>query len=97
VSISIHPEAAQDLAAATDFYERMASSLVARKFLAEFERVGELLAANPGFGTPYDLPRRIYPLRVFPYSVIYRPTEQGIRVLILRHQNRKPSHGQSRI
>lgn len=45
---------------------------MARRFLGEFERVAELLVEYPGFGTPAAKGRRVYPLRVFPYSVVYR-------------------------
>lgn len=96
MNYSVHPQAADDLAAAAAFYARSGSSRVAGAFLVEFERAANLLAENPGFGTPFDLPRRTYPLRVFPYSIVYKPTDQGIRVLVVRHQNRAPSYGEGR-
>lgn len=96
MTFSIHPQAEQDLADAAAFYERSATASVAARFLNEFERVATLLDDNPGFGTPFDLPQRIYPLRVFPYSVVYKPTDQGIRVLAVRHQHRAPGFGRGR-
>ena len=96
MNYSIHPEAAQDLADAAAFYRHRGSSLVASRFLEEFERVAKLLADNPGFGTPFDLPRRVCPLRVFPYSIVYKPIDEAVRVLAVRHQNRIPSYGRSR-
>lgn len=84
------------MADAIGFYKQQASPLVASRFLDEFERVAELLAANPGFGTPLDEQRRIYPLRTFPYSVIYRQTGETIRVLVVRHQHRIPTYGRGR-
>lgn len=65
-------------------------------FSMSLKRVAKLLDDNPGFGTPFELPQRIYPLRVFPYSVVYKPTDQGIRVLAVRHQHRWPGYGQGR-
>jgi len=32
----------------------------------------------------------------FPYSIIYRQIDMGIRVLVLRHQHRDPEHGEQR-
>ena len=96
MTCTLHPEATQDPAGALAFYQTNATARVAAVFLDEFERVARLLAANPGFGTPFDLPRRIYPLRTYPYLVVYRPTEGGIRVLTVRHERRMPSHGQNR-
>ncbi|MDH4191185.1 MAG: hypothetical protein OEW21_13395 [Betaproteobacteria bacterium] len=55
-----------------------------------------MLAANPGFGTPGGGGRRSYPLRRFPYSLIYRPTEKGVRVLVVGHQHRKPGYWRGR-
>ena len=96
MNCSIHPEAAQDLADAATFYRQNGSARVASRFLEEFDRVANLLAENPGFGTPFDLPRRTYPMRIYPYSVVYKPTGEGIRVLAIRHQRRLPNHGQDR-
>jgi plasmid stabilization system protein ParE len=32
----------------------------------------------------------------FPYSVIYRPLDDGIRVLVVHHQSRDPGYGDER-
>jgi plasmid stabilization system protein ParE len=97
VKYSLHPGAERDLADALDFYKERAGLLIAKNFLDEFERVAALLAARPGLGTPATNGRRIFPLRVFPYSVLYRSLEKHIRVLAVRHQYRKPGHGGSRV
>ena len=96
MTYSVHREAEQELADAADFYRRTVNLRFAGKFFDEFERVAQLLDENPGFGTPFDLPQRIYPFRVFPYSVVYKPTDDGIRILIVRHQNRAPGYGRGR-
>jgi len=93
---SIHPEAEQDLVETVAFYRATGGARLAARFLDEFERVVSLLVEHPGFGTPFDLPRCIYPLRVFPYSVVYRPSVQEIRVLAVRHHHRHPRHGDDR-
>lgn len=92
MTYSLHPQAEQDIADALDFYAKQAGPLVAERFLAEFERVAQLLVAYPDFGTPTTKGRRIFPMRVFPYSVVYRNIETGIRIVIVRHQRRKPKH-----
>ena len=93
---SVHHEAEQELADAAASYRQSVNLRFAGKYLDEFERVAQLLAENPGFGTPFGLPHRIYPFRVFPYSVVYKPTDEGIRVLAVRHQSRAPNYGQGR-
>ena len=94
---AIHPAAEQDIADALDFYIESAGHVVAGRFLKEFERVAELLVQHPGLGTPTTKGRRTFPFRVFPYSVVYRDLENGVRILIVRHQHRKPGFGGGRL
>ena len=96
MTYSLHPGAEQDIADASDFYRERAGLLVAQRFLDEFERVARLLVTHPGFGTPTTKGRRVFPLRVFPYAVVYRPLEAGILVIVVRHQHRKPGYGGAR-
>jgi plasmid stabilization system protein ParE len=96
VTWSLHPGAVQDLAGILDFYSERAGSIVAQRFLSEFERVAELLVAHPRFGTPTASGRRAFPLRIFPYTVVYRQLDSDIRMLIVRHQHRKPNYGGAR-
>lgn len=96
MTYSLHPGAEQDIADALDFYAEQAGPLVAERFLNEFERVAQLLAKHPGFGTPTTKGRRVFPLRVFPYSVVYRSLDASIRIVVVRHQHRKPNHGGGR-
>lgn len=93
---SIHRQADADLTEAFRFYKREGGNGVAARFLKEFERVAALLEEYPGFGTPTEDGCRVYPLVDFPYSVIYRQDDGGIRVLVLRHQNRDPEYGEGR-
>ncbi len=96
MTYSLHPGAEQDIADALDFYTEQAGPLVARRFLNEFERVATLLVEHPDFGTPTTRGRRVFPLRIFPYSVVYRHLESGVRIVIVRHQHRKPGYGGAR-
>lgn len=92
----IHRLAGEDLAEAVRFYKSEAGIGLARRFLAEFERVAKLLEQHPGLGTPTADGRKIHPLTDFPYSIIYRPEDSGLRILVVRHQNRDPEYGESR-
>ncbi|MBI3155287.1 MAG: type II toxin-antitoxin system RelE/ParE family toxin [Burkholderiales bacterium] len=93
---SIHRLAEQDLRDAAGFYRREAGAGVALRFLAEFERIVDLLVSEPGIGTPTADGRQAFPLAGFPYSVIYRQLGDEIRVLVVRHQRRDPGFGDSR-
>ena len=93
---TLHPGAELDLDEACRRYRKAASGRVIVRFLDEFERVAELLAREPGLGTPAGDERATFPLHGFPYTVIYKPTGAGIRVLVVRHQHRDPAHGKGR-
>jgi len=93
---SLHPGAEHDVAEAQDFYSKQAGPVVAERFLEEFERVAKLLVEYPNLGIPTTRGRRMFPLKVFPYSIVYRNFESGILILILRHQHRKPGYAGGR-
>ena len=93
---SIHRFASGDLAEAVRFYKSEAGVGLARRFLNEFERVVKLLEQHPGIGSPTADGRRAHPLSDFPYSVIYRQEDIGLRILVVRHQSRDPDYGESR-
>ena len=96
MTYTLHREAERDLAEAAGFYRREGGRALAARFLDEFERIARLLVERPEIGTPSGVQRRRFPLSGFPYSVIYRPTEPGVRILVVRHQNRDPGHGDER-
>ena len=96
MTYTLHPGAEQDLADALDFYTEKAGVIVAGRFLAEFERVAGLLAEYPDSGAPAARARRVFPLQVFPYSIVYRSRESGIRILVVRHHHRHPRYGGGR-
>jgi len=96
MTYSLHPGAEHDIANALDFYKEQAGLVVAERFLEEFERVAKLLVEYPDLGAPTMRGRRTFPLKVFPYSVVYRNIESSIRILIVRHQHRKPGYAGGR-
>lgn len=96
MTFSFHPGAQKDIADASDYYETQAGSFVAARFLEELNRVTLLLAEFPGLGTPISRKKRIFPLKTFPYSVIYRDLEDRIRILVVQHQHRRPGYGGAR-
>lgn len=97
MTYTLHPAAEQDVAEILDFYVEHASRAVAARFLREFERVANLVGEQPGLGTPKSSARRAMPLRVFPYLVVYRPLASGgARILVVRHQHRRPGYGGGR-
>jgi plasmid stabilization system protein ParE len=96
VTYSLHPEAASELEDAFNFYREQGGARLAQAFLTEFERVATLLVSNPDFGTPSSGGRRSFPLRRFPYSLIYRATAAEITILVVGHQHRRPGYWRGR-
>ncbi len=97
MSYTLHRGAELDLLEAARFYRQEGGPKLASRFLDEFDRVAALLGQFPGLGTPEDEFRRVHMLQDFPYSVIYREDEDGIRVLVVRSHYRDPEHGASRV
>jgi toxin ParE1/3/4 len=80
MKVTLHPAAEQDVHGAAAFYEREGSPIVAARFVAEFKRLATLLLEHPEIGSPRSSGRRGFPMRVFPYTVVYR-------VIADRHQD----------
>ncbi len=81
MTYTLHPGAEHDIANALDFYSEQAGRIVAERFLEEFERATKLLVEHPELGTPTSRGRRTFPLKVFPYSVVYRNLEGYVTVV----------------
>jgi plasmid stabilization system protein ParE len=94
--VELHPSATRDLEEAAGFYASEGSPALAARFVADFERVVRLLAINPDLGAPGASGRRRFAMGNFPYSVIYRTYSTGIRVLVVRHDRRRPDFGNAR-
>ncbi|MBX3726715.1 MAG: type II toxin-antitoxin system RelE/ParE family toxin [Xanthomonadales bacterium] len=77
---------------------RTSKPLVARAFLAEFERVRDLLVENQYRGPHGEYGLRLYHLDRFPYTVVYEPDEQtGPQIYAVAHQHREPGYWAKRI
>jgi len=96
VTRSIHREAEKDLIAAFRYYQSAAGSGIAKRFLDDIERVARLIEESPAIGALGENNRRNHPLSVFPYTIIYRQTATGVRILVVRHQHRHPDFGAHR-
>lgn len=96
MKVTLHPAAEKDLREAALFYEREGSPALAARFLAEFKRLVRLLAENPEIGSPRSGGRRGFSMSVFPYTLIYRASGGEIRILVVKHDGRRPGFGGSR-
>lgn len=92
----LHPEAANDLREAAEFYRTHADTVLSQALLMEFERAAGLLLQHPGLGAPWRHDKRRYVMRRFPYSVIYSITGEEMRILAVAHHSRRPGFWHAR-
>lgn len=92
----LHPEAEDDLARVIERYKSRFGVAAARRFFTEYERVRSLVLGNPDLGTKLSRGRRVYPFKAMPYLLVYRLEQEGLVILIIRHQHRNPRLGSHR-
>ena len=94
--VSLAPEAEGELIEGARYYADHGNSDLGLAFIAEFERALEVLRAHPNLGSIWRTKTRRFPLRHFPYSILYRIKGEELRVIALAHQRRRPSYWSGR-
>jgi plasmid stabilization system protein ParE len=87
-----------DIVAAAEFYERKRLGL-GREFFREVDAIFSVFRRQPYIGQAIegDPGLRGFPLKRFPYQVIYRLRNNEIKVLAVTHQRRQPEIWRYRI
>jgi plasmid stabilization system protein ParE len=94
----LHPEAEAELGDAAVHYAVHASPSVAAAFIAEFERVRDLLIENSYRGPQGEHGLRLFHFDRFPYTVVYEPDDQmGPQIYAIAHQHREPGYWAVRV
>lgn len=89
------PGVERELLDAVRYYNRQRPGL-GGEFYSEWERVEEVVRANPLRHAPDAGGRRRALLKRFPYKLIYRVRSQDIYVLAAAHNKRAPGYWESR-
>lgn len=89
---SVSSDAEWELTREAVFYAREGAAELGNAFIDEFERALALLCANPELGALWRNRRRRFPLRKFPFSVIYYIRGEELRVVALAHHRRSPAY-----
>ncbi len=89
--VQYHPLADRELTATAVFYHSQAVGLGA-DFLGEARHAEQLLIEYPGAGRSLRGELRRFPLRRFPYDLIYEPRGGALWILAVAHQRRKPGY-----
>lgn len=90
--VSTHPEAEQELIDGAQRYKRQVNARLGAAFIAEYSRVVAQLMRYPHFGSIWRASLRHYPMRRFPYSIIYHASRDALRIVAVAHQSRKPEY-----
>ena len=93
MKVTLHPAAEQDIQEAAAFYEREGTPMVAARFIGEFKRLATLLLEHPEIGSPRSNGLRGFSMSVFPYAVIYRASADEIKILVVKHDSKRPGFG----
>jgi plasmid stabilization system protein ParE len=84
-----------EMTEAARFYEGQADGLGA-DFLDDLRRAVDRLRDNPGLGQPVTAELRRSLLSQFPFSVIYAIEPDGLLIVAVAHQRRRPGYWKSR-
>jgi hypothetical protein len=70
---------------------------VANNFVSELRRAFQQIAATPAQWSPYLRGTRVFPMRGFPYLVVFVVTPTGARVIAVAHAQRRPGYWSRRL
>lgn len=90
------PAAAEEFAAAADWYREQAGAKIAEAFAAEVRRTMGLVSDHQELGAPGVAGTRRILLRRFPFVFVYRIEPDILRVIALAHQRRRPNYWRKR-
>lgn len=93
--VRFHPRAQDDAEGAEDWYAKR-SVLAARAFLTELMASVEAVREAPERWSSYLSGTRRYHFPKFPFSLIYRVSDDTITVVAVAHQRRRPRYWASR-
>jgi plasmid stabilization system protein ParE len=92
VNIRFTAAAQRELNAALRRYLRDAGAAVAERFDERVQKVLHLMRQVPEIGSPTPPGLRVWPLRQFEYSLVYRVEPGEIVVIAVAHQRRKAGY-----
>jgi len=93
--VEFHPEALEEAAAARDWYAER-SAVASRAFVSELTNAVEQVVETPEMWPSYEESTRRYVFPRFPFSLIYRASEDKIQIIAVAHSKRKPRYWKKR-
>ena len=89
--VAIHPSAADEIEAAARLGEERSLGL-GSALVIELRRVAALLSEFPDLGQLLDDRHRRFPLRRFPFGVIFRVDGDTLTIVALAHRRQQPGY-----
>ena len=94
MDLSFNRSVQKDVDEIIDHYEAISDQLASRFFRDMETRLSEIQGSPKRFPKDQNYPLyRKVKMRKFPYCIIYRVLSDRIRILVIKHENRKPSLG----
>ncbi|GMQ87566.1 MAG: hypothetical protein BMS9Abin08_0770 [Gammaproteobacteria bacterium] len=94
--IVFHPEIASEIKASYNWYQEQAAGL-GDDFIAELEAAYDAITELPETWPKFQKGFRRFLLTRFPYSIVYKDTNENIFVVAVMHNSRKPGYWLGRI
>ena len=91
--LEFHKQVASDISRIMDYYETVAGPELADEFYAELRYFFQKAADAPESYCIRERDLRRVNLNRFPYHFLFRLVEDRVRVLVFRHDKRRPSLG----
>lgn len=96
MSHSIHPEAEAEFEAAAEYYNAQEAGLGDDLYFEVFATIDRIIC-DPNTWPRFSHRTRRCLCNRFPYSVIYRNTDNEITIFAVAHQSRKPGYWKDRL
>jgi len=93
--IIFHPDVVNEIRSSYNWYESQAEGL-GENLLSELESAYDAIAELPDTWLKFQKGFRRFLLSKFPFSVIYRRTDNSIYVVAVMHNSRKPGYWETR-
>ena len=94
--VEFHKQVATDISRIMDYYKDVAGPKLADEFYSELRSFFQKAAETPeAYGIRKRDLRRVN-LERFPYHFLFRIVGDSVRILVVRHESRRPSLGINR-
>nr|WP_315484592.1 type II toxin-antitoxin system RelE/ParE family toxin [uncultured Undibacterium sp.] len=91
MQVKFHSEAEAELTEAALFYEDKVVGL-GKSFVADVQNAVAFIQTHPEAPPRFGQLLRKFVVKRFPYSIIYQHKEQGIFILAVAHNKRRPGY-----